>query len=81
MAVTDICQNAGKVKWQGVESGSQGNRAADLARDARNAVPGCLDSVKDPLCARLQRRLCSVRAHQHDAPVEQLRPRDPALAG
>jgi hypothetical protein len=44
------------------ESGSQGNRAADLARAGRNVVVGCLDSVKYPLCARLQRRPCSVRA-------------------
>jgi len=50
-AVADICQDAG---GPGVESGSQRNRAADLARDGRNVVPGCLDSVKDPLCARLQ---------------------------
>jgi len=56
MAVADICQDAGEVKWPGVQSGSQGNGAADPARDGRNVVPGCLDSVKDPLCARLQRR-------------------------
>jgi len=48
IAVADISQDAGGVKLPGVESGSQGNRAADLARDGRNVVSGCLDSVKDP---------------------------------
>jgi len=72
MAVADICQDAGEVKWPGVESGSQGNHAADLARDSRNVIPDCLDSVKDPLCARLQRRPVLGQGNPHDAPVEQL---------
>ena len=67
MAVADICQDAGEVKWPGVESGSQGNRAADLARDGRTVVPGWRDSVKDPLCARLQRRPALGQGYWHDA--------------
>lgn len=65
MAVADICQDAGEVKWPGVESGSQGDPAADPARDGRNVV---LDSVKDPLCARLQRRPVLDQGYWHDAP-------------
>jgi len=45
----------------------KGNRAADLARDGRNVVPGGLDSVKDPLCARLQRRPALGQGYWHDA--------------
>jgi hypothetical protein len=75
MAVAEICQDAGEVKWPGVESGSQGNRAADLASDGRNVVPGCLDSVKDPLCARLQCRPVLDQGDGHDVPVERLDPR------
>ena len=50
-------------------------RAADLARDGRNVVPGCLDSVKDSLCARLQRRPYSVRAAGMTLPSDSCVPR------
>lgn len=66
MAVANICQDAGEVKWPGVESGSQGNRAADLARDGSNVVRA-LDSVKDPLCASLQRRPMHGQGYRHNA--------------
>lgn len=72
MAVADIRQDAGEVKWPGGDSGSQGERAADLARDGRYVIPGYLDSVKDPLCARLQRRPVLGQGYRHDAPVERL---------
>ena len=41
MAVADSCQHAGEVKWFGAEEWFPSNRAADLARDGRNVVPGC----------------------------------------
>ena len=75
MTVADICQDAREVKWPDVESGSQGNRAADLAIDGRNVVPGCLDSVKDPLCARLQRRPVLGQGYRHDARSSSCTPR------
>ena len=81
MAVADIRQDAGEVKWPGVESGSQGNRAADLARDGRNVIPGCLDSVKKPLCARLPRRPVLGQGYRHDAPFEPLHPEIPLQPG
>ena len=65
----------------GVESGSQGNRAADPAGDGRNVVPGCLDGVKDPLCARLHRRPVLGPGYRHDAPVERLHPEIPLQPG
>ena len=39
----DSCQHAGEVKWFGAEEWFPSNRTADLARDGRNVVPGCLE--------------------------------------
>jgi len=75
----DSCQHAGEVKWFGAEEWFPSNRTADLARDGRNVVPGCLErqgsAVRPPAASPFPVRLPAWRSRRTIAP------RDPALAG
>jgi hypothetical protein len=81
VAVTDARENVGEVKCPCVEGACQRDRAAHLARDGGDVVPGGLDGLEDPLGARLERRPVLGQRDRRDAPVEQRHPELPLQPG